>query len=115
MSHIITWLVIAVGLAIAHALGATTEAEVGMCLVVAGIALVTQKLFVWGYHLGDLGDEMLFPELHDDFIRRYFVAAQSGKPADWSLAAQAAKRWENALSKPAKHTLVPAFLRRRSA
>lgn len=115
MSHIITWLVIAVGLAIAHALGAATQTEVGMCLVVAGIALVGQKLFAWCYTLGELGGEMPFPEMHDDFIRRYFVACQTSKAGDWTQAAHAAKRWENALSKPAKHTLVPAFLRRRSA
>lgn len=111
MSHIITWLTIALGLIIAHAIGAASQDAAGLCMVVAGVALAAHKLFVWGYSLGEV-EEMPFPDLHDEFVRRYFVAAQTGKAADWLQAALAAKRWENALSKPRKHTTIPAFLRR---
>lgn len=112
MSYIYTLLGIVCGAIFAHAVGITDHDGASWTIVIGAGALLLHRVVVLVRQLSDPEFEP-FPDLHNDFLVYYFEACRNPSTSGWAQAAHAAKRWENALSKPAKHTRIPAFRRRR--
>jgi hypothetical protein len=111
MSHIWTFLFIVCMSIVAHAAGFASREDAAWVMVISLVALAVHWLVMKIDALSEL-DEPPFPNLHSEFVRAYFEACNSSQPADWQGAAVAAKRWENALIKPARHTLLRGVKRR---
>lgn len=100
MSHMTTWLVIIVACAIAHAAGFTTEQNAGILMAVSGLVLALHWIGLKVVEFGQIRDlEPPYPEEYSEFQRWYFEACRTALPEDWMKAAQAAKRWENQVTK----------------
>lgn len=113
MSHVIAWIIVSVAAITGHAMGGFQEETVAIVMVVSMVTLAAHRALTSLVRISD-SEEIPFQDLHDDFMRWYFTAAKTSQPNHWMQAALAAKRWENAVTKPAHHKHHPSHGVRRA-